>query len=108
MSEIESPGAGVGASDKSIIPNGYSLKQNYPNPFNPSTTIEFSIPKTEFVTLKIYNVTGQEMTSLVNQKLAPGNYKYVWDASGFASGVYYYNMEAGKDFVQTRKLILLK
>ncbi len=90
------------------LPKTFSLKQNYPNPFNPSTTIEFSIPKSEFVTLKIYNLLGQEVATLVLDKLTPGNYKYTWDASGFASGVYYYRLETDKRFVQTRKLIVLK
>ena len=89
------------------LPKTFALHQNYPNPFNPSTNIEFSIPKTEFVSLKIYNILGQEVATLVSDKLTPGNYKYTWDASGFASGVYMYNIEAGS-FVQTRKLLLIK
>ncbi|MFC2088157.1 T9SS type A sorting domain-containing protein [Calditrichota bacterium] len=83
------------------------MKQNYPNPFNPRTNIKFSIPKTELVTLKIYNLLGQEVATLVSDKLVPGNYTYTWDASHFASGVYYYKIQAG-GFVQTRKLILMK
>ncbi|MFC2088159.1 T9SS type A sorting domain-containing protein [Calditrichota bacterium] len=89
------------------FPKTFSLKQNYPNPFNPSTTIEFSIPKTEFVTLKIYNLLGQEVGILVADMLIPGNYKYTWDASAFASGIYYYKIDAGK-FAETRKMILLR
>jgi len=96
-------------------PESFVLKQNYPNPFNPTTTIEFSIPKTELVTLKIYNLLGQEVTELVAKRLTPGNYKYIWVASDFASGVYFYELEAGDPstgsgsyFVQTNKLILIK
>jgi hypothetical protein len=89
------------------IPEQFFLKQNYPNPFNPSTTIDFSIPKSEFVTLIIYNLLGQEVATLVSDKLTPGNYTYTWDASGFASGVYYYKIEAGS-LIQTRKLIFMK
>jgi len=85
----------------------YSLSQNYPNPFNPTTTIEISIPKPEFVTLKIYNLLGQEVSTLVSDKLTPGEYKYNWDASGFASGIYYYKLKVGS-FVQTKKLLLTK
>ena len=92
--------------DKSII-TSFSLKQNYPNPFNPVTNIEFSIPKTESVTLKIYNLLGQEVTTLVSDKLTAGIYKYAWDASGFASGIYYYKIEAGK-FMRFKKMILIK
>ena len=90
-----------------ISPENFQLSQNYPNPFNPTTTIEFSIPKTEFVKLKIYNLLGQEVAALVSDKLPPGNYKYTWDASAFASGIYYYKIEAEK-YTKTRKLILLK
>lgn len=89
------------------IPNQFVLYQNYPNPFNPRTNIQFSIPKTEIVTLKIYNLLGQEVATLVSNKLNPGNYTYTWDASGFASGVYLYKIEAGS-FVESKKLLLLK
>jgi len=92
---------------QSPIPQKFLLSQNYPNPFNPSTTIEFSIPKAEHVTLKIYNLLGQEITTLVSEKLTLGEYKYTWDASQLASGVYIYKLEAG-NFSITRKLILLK
>jgi len=89
------------------IPKTFSLKQNYPNPFNPITTIEFELPKSEFVTLKVYNILGQEVTTLVSKKLQAGKYKYTWDASTFASGIYYYRIQAGT-FIKTRKLILMK
>jgi hypothetical protein len=85
----------------------YFLEQNYPNPFNPSTAIKFSIPKTTHVTLNIYNSLGQEVANLISKDMNPGNYTTEWNASRFASGVYYYRMVAG-DFVQTKKLILLK
>jgi len=88
-------------------PEGFALKQNYPNPFNPSTTIEFSIPKAELVTLKIYNILGQEVITLVSKKLSPGNYKYTWDATGFVNGVYYYLIKAGK-FHNEKKMVLIK
>jgi len=85
----------------------FKLKQNYPNPFNPTTTIEFSIPNAEFVTLKIYNLLGQEVATLVSDKFAPGIYKYTWDASGFASGVYLYKIDI-ESFVKTCKMILMQ
>jgi len=98
-----------------ILPKSYSLKQNYPNPFNPITNIEFSIPKAEFVTLKIYDIIGQEVATLVSEKITPGEYKYTWDASQLASGLYFYKLEVGNPstgsgscFMQTRKLILLR
>ncbi len=89
------------------LPAGYVLRQNYPNPFNPNTTIKFSIPKTEFVTLKVYNLLGQEVATLVSETLNIGSYSYTWDADQLASGVYLYKLQAG-DFVETKKMIFLK
>jgi len=105
---------GIDTKDENL-PKEFALKQNYPNPFNPTTTIEFSIPNSEFVTLKIYNLLGQKVATLVSGKLTPGNYKYTWDASDFASGIYYYTIEAGdpsagsgQRFVESKKLLLIK
>jgi len=89
------------------LPSGFNLTQNYPNPFNPTTTIEFLIPKTGYINLKIYNVLGQEISTLVSEKLTTGSYKYNWNAGHLASGVYYYKLEAG-GFIKTKKLILMK
>jgi len=94
--------------EETKLPSIFRLHQNYPNPFNPTTNIQFSIPKTEFVTLKIYNLLGQEVSILVSDIRQAGNYKVEWDASGFASGVYLYRLETDKGFFQTKKLILLK
>lgn len=88
-------------------PKGYSLKPSYPNPFNPSTTIEFSIPRNELVTLKIYNLLGQEIATLVSEKLDAGDHKYSWNAGSLAGGVYLYELKVG-EFSQSRKLILMK
>ncbi len=85
----------------------YTLNQNYPNPFNPSTTISFSLPNKEFVTLKIYDALGKEITTLVNEELNAGSYKNDWNAGNLTSGVYFYRLQAGK-FSQTRKLMLVK
>ena len=90
-----------------IIPTTYILSQNYPNPFNPSTTIEYSIPKTSFVILKIYDVLGTEVRSLVNEEKNVGSYRINFDASTLASGIYFYKIQA-ESFVQTKKMILLK
>jgi hypothetical protein len=100
-------GVSTGITDNSINLTQFELSQNYPNPFNPETTIEFLITKTEFVTLRIYNLLGQEVITLVADKLTSGNYKYTWDASDYASGIYYYKIQTGK-YTKTRKLILLK
>ncbi|KAA3604453.1 MAG: T9SS C-terminal target domain-containing protein [Calditrichaeota bacterium] len=97
-----------------IIPESFSLKQNYPNPFNPSTTIEYWIPNQGegFVTLKIYNVLGQEVKTLVNEVRQTGIHKILWNGTdengkSVASGVYFYRINAG-DFVSSKKLLLLK
>jgi len=88
-------------------PSGYELKQNYPNPFNPKTNIQFTIPKAENVTLRIFNLLGQEVEILVSEKLNSGNYTYSWDASDFASGIYYCMLNAG-NYHHVLKMILLK
>ncbi|MCK6622155.1 MAG: T9SS type A sorting domain-containing protein [Calditrichaceae bacterium] len=85
----------------------FALNQNYPNPFNAATTIPFSIPTIAQVTLKVYNILGQEVATLVNEKLAAGNYAMSWEATDFASGVYIYRIQAG-DFVRSRKMLLLR
>jgi hypothetical protein len=90
------------------LPMQFALKQNYPNPFNPETTIEFQIPSAQFVTLKVNNMLGQEVATLVSKKLTAGNYTYTWDATNFASGVYIYTLETSKGYKQRKKLLLLK
>ena len=95
-----------------VIPNDYSLSQNYPNPFNPSTMIKFSVPKLSHVTLKVYNMLGQELATLVNTYKAPGKYVVSWDGKdhagkAVAGGVYFYRIKAG-DFSKTMKMLLLK
>ena len=93
--------------DYAVVPKVFSLSQNYPNPFNPATTIQFGIPKEVKVTLKIYDMLGSEVATIVNEELVPGYYEYQWNASTFASGVYFYRITAG-DFISTKKLMLLK
>ena len=85
----------------------YSLDPAYPNPFNPTTTIEFSIPRTEFVTVKVYNLVGHEITTLINDELFTGNYSIKWDGSHQPSGLYFVQIESGS-FIQTRKMMLVK
>jgi hypothetical protein len=92
--------------DKGIV-DDFLLMQNYPNPFNPTTNIEFSIPKSEFVTLKVYNILGEEVATLVSKELSVRKYKYDWDASNLASGIYLYRIQAG-NFVETKKMVLLR
>lgn len=87
--------------------NSYHLMQNYPNPFNPSTIISFNIPKSEFVTLKIYDILGQEVTTLVNEQLNAGKHSVEFNAGDLRSGVYFYRIQSGA-FSDTKKLILIK
>jgi hypothetical protein len=89
------------------LPTRFELSQNYPNPFNPMTTISFNLPKSENITLKIYNLAGQEIETLVNRYFSSGTHKVQWNASGKPSGIYFYNLQAG-DYSATRKLILQK
>jgi non-lysosomal glucosylceramidase len=99
--------AGPSAGNKE--PESFLLYQNYPNPFNPSTNIKFNVAEKEFITLKIYDLLGNEVAVLINEELAAGEYQIPFSASGFAlsSGVYFYSLKAG-DFFQTRKFMLLK
>jgi hypothetical protein len=90
-----------------VQPFNYSLEQNYPNPFNPSTTIQYSIPQSGLVTLKVFNVLGKEVATLANGQNDAGNHKVEFDASALNSGVYFYKIESGS-FVETKKMILLK
>ncbi len=88
-------------------PNNFNLLQNYPNPFNPSTTISYQLPKNGFVNLKIYDVLGREVSTLVNEYKSAGNYKLNFDASNLSSGVYIYTIQAGENS-NSRKMIVLK
>lgn len=88
-------------------PKEFALLQNYPNPFNPTTKIKFSVPKNEFVTLKIFDILGNEIAQLVNEEKPAGEYQVQWDASNFSSGVYFYSLQAG-EFIATKKLLLMK
>ena len=98
---------GIAAEGEEHIPTQYALSQNFPNPFNPTTSIEFSLPKSDYVTLKVYNMLGEEVATLVSDRLTAGNHRYIWNAIDFPSGIYYYKFKAG-EYVQTRKLVLLK
>ena len=85
----------------------YELSQNYPNPFNPSTTIQFALPQAAFVSLEVFNIVGERVDVLVSQELNSGQYNYTWNGLTLTSGVYFYRLQAG-NFVETRKMILLK
>ncbi len=90
-----------------ITPDKYSLSQNYPNPFNPSTTIKFSVPKDGIVAVKVYDVKGQLVKTLVDQRIIVGNYSVDFNASDLSSGIYFYSLET-PEFKETKKMILVK
>jgi hypothetical protein len=89
------------------VPKSFALHQNYPNPFNPVTMINYQLPMINDVDLSIYNVLGQKVATLVSERTQAGHHQVEWDASGFASGVYYYRIEAG-EFIDIKKMVLLR
>ncbi len=98
---------GIGYDEPNAFPSEYTLKQNYPNPFNPATQIEFSIPTNSFVTLKVYNMAGKEISTLVNDTRDRGTYRISFDGSKLASGTYFYSLTTA-DHSETKKMILVK
>ena len=106
LTEFHSTTTGINGQNQAGI-QSFKLNQNYPNPFNPSTTISYQIPKDSFVTLKVYDVLGREVSKLVNEKQSPGNYSVNFNASKLSSGIYLYKIHAG-NFIQSKKLMLLK
>ena len=89
------------------VPKNYSLLQNYPNPFNPSTTIKYQIPKSDFVSLKVYDILGNEVESLLNETMSAGSYEVKFDGSNLSSGIYFYQLKAN-NYTATKKFMLLK
>jgi hypothetical protein len=98
---------GTGVEDNAPLPRDYSLSQNYPNPFNPSTAISYQLPAKSFVSLKVFDMLGREVATLVNEVKTAGTYSTTWNASGFGSGIYFCKMQAGS-FSETKKLVLMK
>jgi hypothetical protein len=88
-------------------PNVFKLYDNYPNPFNPSTAIKYSLPEASFISIKIYDALGNEVSSLVNETKSAGTYEVEFNAAGLSSGIYYYTIQAGS-FIETKKMILMK
>jgi hypothetical protein len=97
----------VKAQRELAFPETYALEQNYPNPFNPSTTIRYSIPEAGYVSLRVYNLLGQEVAGLIDYEQAAGTYTVRFDGSSLSSGVYLYRIRCG-NFVQVHKMMLLK
>ena len=94
-------------ANNELVPTEFSLYQNYPNPFNPVTNIRFSLPQEGFTTLKVYNMLGQEVASLMNEDLVAGTYEVQFDGTKLASGTYIYRLTAG-NYMETKKFILMK
>jgi hypothetical protein len=90
-----------------FTPVSYKLYQNYPNPFNPSTTISFNVIKQDHVSLRVYNILGEVVATLVNEVKSPGNYSVRFDARGLSSGIYFYEFNSG-NFRDVKKMIILK
>ncbi len=110
LKQIDFDGSYEYSSQVEVMVNSvlsFKLEQNYPNPFNPATTIKFNLPKDAVVTLKVYDALGAEVTTIVNQQLEAGYYKYDWNASGYASGRYIYRLQAG-EFTSVKKMLMLK
>lgn len=97
----------VGVGSNPTLPKTFALEQNYPNPFNPVTSIKYQLPRAEFVTIKLFDVLGREVATLVNERKDAGFFQLEFDASNYASGLYFYKIEAG-DFVETKKMMLVK
>jgi hypothetical protein len=94
-------------SSSTVLPEKFMLHQNYPNPFNPTTTISFELPIESFVSLKVYDILGKEVATLVSDKLGAGHHEVTFNASELTSGVYLYNIQVGS-YTQTKKLLLLR
>lgn len=105
--KVNSVVTSVIANGNELFPEEYYLSQNYPNPFNPSTRINYSIPKNSYVTIKIYNLLGQEISTLFKGTRKPGNYSVTFEGAGLASGVYLYQL-VSDDYMETKKMILIK
>ena len=100
-------GVTVSVQEEGIVAQSFNLYPNYPNPFNPSTTLEYTIPQAGNISLIVYNLLGEEVTRLVDEIQQADKYNIIWEASNFSSGIYFYQLQAGK-FVQTNKMLLLK
>jgi hypothetical protein len=101
------PGPASVGQRPGAIPEGFTLGQSYPNPFNPRVTVEYSLPRGEFVTITVFDDLGREVATLVEERKGPGRYSVAWDATNVASGKYWYRMMAGT-FSDTKSMVLLK
>jgi hypothetical protein len=103
----EFDGIAVGVDDEGTLPTEYALEQNYPNPFNPTTTFRYSIPTQSKVVIKVYDILGNEVATLMDEEKSVGTYELTWNAENLPSGIYFYQLNAGS-FIETKKMLLLK
>lgn len=108
------PVVSVNDQPQAVVPKSFALEQNFPNPFNPTTAISYHLPAGQaglsafsFVSLKIFDVLGREIATLVSERQKAGSYRVLWDASSFPSGVYFYRLQSG-GFAETKKMILIR
>lgn len=106
--DISGDGSQMDKNAEAVQPKEFQLFNNYPNPFNPVTRISYSIPRSALVTLKIYDVLGRQIQTLVNEVQEANNYSVNFDATNLSSGIYFYTLQAGKDFVETKKMLLVR
>jgi plastocyanin len=97
----------VNSVDEKTQPEKFQLNQNYPNPFNPTTSLQYAVSSRQFVTLKVYDLSGREVARLVNEEKPGGEYEVVFNGTNLPSGIYFYQLKAG-EFSETKKMILLK
>ncbi|MCF8240379.1 MAG: T9SS type A sorting domain-containing protein, partial [Melioribacteraceae bacterium] len=102
---VEDPVTGI--NENNAQPTEFTLYQNYPNPFNPTTVINYQLPEAGFVTLKVYDVLGREVTTLVNREMSAGKYQVELDASKLSTGVYFYQLKTG-NLLEIKKMLLLR
>ncbi|OVE79682.1 hypothetical protein BVY01_01770 [bacterium I07] len=107
IGDLRWAGGGTAVEDESLLPEGFSLEQNYPNPFNPVTYISYSLDKASHTTLTIYNVMGQPVRTLVNERVEAGVHEAAFDASSLESGIYYYQIQSGENTAM-KKMVLMK
>ena len=107
ISDVGTISSITGIENKNTVPVGYRLNQNYPNPFNSYTEISFTLAKSSFVTLEVYNSLGQKSMVLINNKMNSGSYKVKFNAENLSSGIYYYKIRAG-GFQSAKKMLLLQ
>jgi len=97
----------ISVENSTMPPLGFNLSQNYPNPFNPTTSIQYAVSSRQFVSLKVCDILGNEIATLVNEERVPGTYEVEWNATDVPSGIYFYQLKTGS-FIQTKKMLLLK